>query len=286
MPLSTVSTAGGVIPNASGNDVKIVEGGGAGTLTLAAATTIVNTLQNTATATAVTVDLAGHQLVAGNGAIDSGVGLIAINAGAKSLTIGSSVAGGTVTCGTSGAFTLGLINAGGNSSVLDIKSAIVDNAGGGSVSVITLNTGTVILEGTNTFTGGLTVNSCTLVANAANAATGAAGNGNITVNSGGTISVTGDNALWGWAPGTTHTLQINAGGTVSTTSSSGQPERRRHEWWHAFQPPPPRPTTATGIWTAGASPPSATDPPPPSPAAPWCSPKPAARPSTSSPATP
>ena len=181
VPVSNVSTAAGVIPNASGNDVKIIEGAGSGTVTLASATTVVNTLQNTATATAVTVNLAGQQLVAGNGAVDAGVGLIGINAGATSLTIGSSVNDGTVTAGTSGAYTLGLINAGGNASVLDIRSAIVDNAGSGSVSVLELNTGKVIFEGTNTYTGTTTVGSGSTLQIGNGGTTGSFGAGNVEV---------------------------------------------------------------------------------------------------------
>ena len=128
LPISTVSTAGGVIPNTPGNDVQIIEGGGSGTVTLASSTTTVNTLTNMATATAVTINLAGQTLAAGNGAVDAGVGLIEVGAGASGLTIGASANDGTVTAGSSGAYTLGLVSANA-AAPLDIKSAIVDNAG-------------------------------------------------------------------------------------------------------------------------------------------------------------
>lgn len=158
VPLSTVSTSGGVIPNVPSNDVQIIEGGGSGLVTLGSATTGVNSLTNTATTTAVTVNLAGQQLVAGNGSVDAGVGLIEVGSGSTALTVGASVNDGTVTAGSSGAYTLGLISAN-PSSALDIKSSIVNNAGAGAVSVIVLNTGTVIMEGTNTYSGTTTIGS-------------------------------------------------------------------------------------------------------------------------------
>ena len=97
--LAAVSTAGGVIADNGGNsDVHITEGGGSGTLTLGSATTTVNTLVNTATATAATVNLAGKKLVVGNGALDAGVGLIEIG---ESTTLTADGVTTTTAAGTS-----------------------------------------------------------------------------------------------------------------------------------------------------------------------------------------
>ena len=187
-------------------------------------TTIVNTLQNTATATAVTINLAGQQLVAGNGAIDAGTGLIAINAGATSLTVGASANDGTVTAGSSGAFTLGLINAGGNASVLDIKSAIVDNAGGGSVSIITLNTGKVILEGTNIYTGTTKIGSGSTLQVGNGGTTGMLGSGNVEVDGSLVFNCSGVTFVFGSLTGSGSLTQSGTGTVVlgrNNTAYSG-----------------------------------------------------------------
>ena len=218
LPISTVSTAGGVIPNASGNDVQIIQGG-AGTVTLAGATTMVNTLVNTATTTAVTVNLAGQQLVAGNGAVDAGAGLIEIGTGATSMTIGSAVNDGTVTAGTSGAYALGLISANA-SSTLDIKSAIVNNAGGGAVSLITLNIGTVILEGTNTYTGTTTVGGGSTLQVGNGGTTGNLGAGNVEID--GTLKFNRSSAttVAGSLSGAGSLIQAGTGTTILAGATS------------------------------------------------------------------
>ena len=152
------------------------------------------------------------------------------NAGALGSTSGAlTVSGGTLDFGANAVTTRAVSLTGGTiqngtltGSSYATSSGTLSAVLAGSVSLTQNGSGTTrALRRTNTYTGGLTVNAGTLVANAANQATGAAGNGNITVNSGGTISVTGDNALWGYAPGTTHTLQINAGGLVTTGGNTG-----------------------------------------------------------------
>lgn len=219
VPLSTVTTASGVIPNAPSNDVQITEGGGSGVVTLASASTVVNSLLNTATTTAVTVNLAGQQLVAGSGSVDAGVGLIEVGSGAAAMTVGASPNDGTVTAGTSGAYTLGLISAN-PASTLDIKSSIVNNAGGGPVSVIVLNTGTVILEGTNTYSGTTTIGTGATLQVGNAGSTGSLGTGGVEVdgtlifNRSGTTTVSG--ALTGGGP----TTQAGTG-TVIFSGNNG-----------------------------------------------------------------
>lgn len=216
--LSTVATTSGTIPNAPSNDVQIAEGGGSGVIALASAATVVNSLTNTATSTVVTVNLAGQQLVAGTGAVDVGAGLIGIAPGATAMNIGAAVNDGTVTAGTSGNYTLGLISAN-PASTLDIKSSIVNNAGGGVVSVIILNTGTVTLEGVNTYSGTTTVGSGATLRMGNGGTTGNVGSGAVDV--GGTLvlnrsdAITFSNLLTG-----TGTLVQSGSGTVTIISNN------------------------------------------------------------------
>jgi autotransporter-associated beta strand protein len=79
-------------------------------------------------------------------------------------------------------------------------------------------TGTLTLTNINTYTGGTTVNTGTLFANAANTGSGAVGYGNVTVNSGGTITVGGDNSFVGYTTSGSLTVTINAGGIISDTN--------------------------------------------------------------------
>ena len=152
-----------------------------------------------------------------------GINSLTFNSGAGAFVIGGnafSLAGNITNSSTA-------LESLGNAITLTGATTVTTTAGGGYValsgvlsgagSIAESGTGTLTLSGANTYTGGLTVNSGTLVAATANGSSyGAAGNGNIVVNNGGTISVTGDNALWGSGQGTTtKSLQINAGGVVT-----------------------------------------------------------------------
>lgn len=85
----------------------------------------------------------------------------------------------------------------------------------GTGSLIKNNTGTLNINGSNPFTGSVTVNAGTLYANPANAATNRAFSfvSGIIVNSGGTLR-TGSNGLFGWDGTQEKTITVNAGGIL------------------------------------------------------------------------
>ena len=156
-----------------------------------------------------------------------GVNSLTFNSGAGAFVIGGnafSLAGNITNNST-------VLESLSNAITLTGATTVTTTTGGGNVtlsgvlsstgSLVKSGAGTLTLSGTNTYTGGLTVNAGTLVAATANGGNGAVGNGNITVNSGGTISVTTANGLWGFSQNLTHTLTINAGGTVNDVSSTG-----------------------------------------------------------------
>jgi len=73
----------------------------------------------------------------------------------------------------------------------------------------------------NTFTGGFMVNEGSVVTSKANGSTyGGAGNGNVVVNSGGTLRASGDNSLVGQTTSAAKSIRINAGGTVDSTGTT------------------------------------------------------------------
>jgi autotransporter-associated beta strand protein len=82
----------------------------------------------------------------------------------------------------------------------------------GPVAVQQNGTGTTILTAQNSYSGGTVVSAGSLVANGPNSPTSSLGTGNITINSGGTLLVNGDNAM-GYDP--SRVVTINAGGTLT-----------------------------------------------------------------------
>ena len=110
--------------------------------------------------------------------------------------------------------------AGANPTITVSNQTATITAGIGGIDGLTKNgTGALDLTYANTYTGGTTVNAGTLFANTGNTATGAVGNGNVTVNSGGTITVGGDNSFVGYGSSGSKTVTINAGGTISNTNT-------------------------------------------------------------------
>jgi autotransporter-associated beta strand protein len=113
-----------------------------------------------------------------------------------------------------------MILAGANPTITVSNQTATITAGIGGINGLTKNgNGALALTFVNTYTGGTVVNAGTLFANAANSATGAVGNGNVTVNSGGTITVGGDNSLVGYGTSGSKTVTINAGGRISNTNA-------------------------------------------------------------------
>lgn len=172
--VTRLSSGTKVIPSGAGSVVRIIDGTGtAANITAAAGTVDIQTLFQTSTATAATVDLTSSTLRLG------AAGEILTGSGSSALTVQN----GTLTAGGA-ANTAGEIFAGAGGGAINITSSLADN-GTGAVSV--RSSGTVTLtKDANTYTGGTTVNGGTLTASATTTAGAKTtfGTGSITVNNG------------------------------------------------------------------------------------------------------
>jgi fibronectin-binding autotransporter adhesin len=143
---------GGTLVDGTGTSVRIT--GAAGAVTtggIAGDTLTINTLSR-AVAGLATIDVAGKTLRIRNGVLS--------NASSGGITIGTAANSGNMTAGAAidTAATLEFNNPGGN---VTVNSTITNN-GTGAVSVVKLSAGELILSGTNTYTGGTTVNGGTI----------------------------------------------------------------------------------------------------------------------------
>jgi autotransporter-associated beta strand protein len=135
-----------VIANAATTNVRIIEGTGSpASITLGAATTTINTLNQSASGGtgAATIDPAGQTLR---------TNAILVGTGAGALTIGAGTNNGTLSAATAGGELL-LIN--NTANTLTINSVIADNTTASSLT--TYGAGTVTLAGANTYTGATTI---------------------------------------------------------------------------------------------------------------------------------
>jgi autotransporter-associated beta strand protein len=170
-----------VIADGSAVHVRIVEGDGSPAyITLGAATTTINTLNQSAVGGtgAATIDPAGRTL---------GTNAVLVGAGAGELTIGTGTDNGSLTAATAGG-NLALIN--NTANTLTVNSVIADNTAASTLSMV----GNVTLNGNNTYAG-------------------------VTYFSGGTLVIGDGNALGDTAAGTTvsggGTLALQGGITVA-----------------------------------------------------------------------
>jgi autotransporter-associated beta strand protein len=144
----------GVIPNTSTANVRITEGTGApGNITLAAATTSVETLNQSISGgtSAATITLAGQTLRT-NG--------ILMGPTAGALTIGTSVNSGTLA--TAALASSSVIVTNNSSNLLTINSVIANISGTHTTSLVKTGTGVLVLTGLNTYTGGTTLQDGTI----------------------------------------------------------------------------------------------------------------------------
>ena len=143
--VTRLSSGTKAIADGSTTNVRIIEGTGSlANITLGAATTTINTLNQSSTGGTATLDAAGQTLrVAG----------ILAGSGSSALTIGTAANDGTLTAATSGGELI-LQNYSGNT--LTINSVIANNT---TASGLTQSgTGTTVLAGTNTYTGKTVIN--------------------------------------------------------------------------------------------------------------------------------
>jgi fibronectin-binding autotransporter adhesin len=200
-----------VIANSAASNVRIREGtGSAGNLTLAAATTTINTLnQSTVDGTsAATIDAAGKILRLG------AAGSILVATGAGSLTIGTVANSGTLTAG-------GTDNTAGDvAAIIDsangaIINSVLANNGSGAVTLTKLGTGTLTLGGANTYSGTTTVSAGTLSLSGSGSSVGnlnVTGTSTLNVLGGSTvINATSGNTLFGGTSGNNASVSITGG---------------------------------------------------------------------------
>lgn len=195
-------TGGGtvVVPNTATAEVRIQEGGSAGSPNyLAAAATTINSLLMNAGTTASTIKMnqnsANDTLVVGNGAGANGA--VRVASGAQGLTIGQSVGQGILTAGSSGASTLDLITQNASASQGIVVNSVVGNGSSASVAVSAGGSGgTVTLYATNTFSGNLAI-----------------GDGTMEIGGGGKLTSAGNYA---------GTIAVGIGGTLKYNSSANQ----------------------------------------------------------------
>ena len=167
--------AGGANPNivdGSTTNVRIQNDGTSGAIGLSAGTTTVNTVLQNNASFATTVDTATKALVT-NG--------IMIGSGKEALTIGVAVGDGSLKTATVGNLVLTNNNA---SKTLTVNAPIIVNSTSGLST-----TGNVLLNGANTFTGGIGIGNGTLEIGGAGSLTAGTYAGAIQIGGGGTLKI-------------------------------------------------------------------------------------------------
>lgn len=209
--VTRLSSGTKVISDGSSSNVRIVDGTGtAANITLGASTTTstttINTLNQSATGGTVTIDPAG-QTLAVNG--------ILVGSGASGLTIGNGTNNGTLMSATAGGE---LVLSNFSTNGLTINSVVANNS---SATALTKSgTGTVTLNGSNTYSGNTTINAGTL---ALGASASIANSPVINVQAGATLNVSAVTGGWtvqGSGTSARQTLTGSGGVTGATTIGS------------------------------------------------------------------
>ena len=144
----------------------------------------------------------------------SPAGILAANGGVN-VTGSGTIAGGKLISSASGGLAINISA----SQSLTVASVVADPTGG-STSLVKGGNGTLVLSGTNTYTGGTTIQSGTLQL----VGTGALGNGGVTLGSGGILDLGGNNlAVSSLVSSTGSTVTDNSAssGTTTLTLASG-----------------------------------------------------------------
>ncbi|CAN5667549.1 autotransporter-associated beta strand repeat-containing protein [soil metagenome] len=145
------------------NNVRIIDGGTSGPITLALATTNINTLNQSASGGLATIDMTSKTLRLG---VSGGV---LVGSGAGALTIGTAVNQGTLTAGGNLTGVAGSLTFTNLSATNDITvNSVIANNGAGIVGLTKEGVGRLMLNGSNTYSGATTINSGTLQAGGSN----------------------------------------------------------------------------------------------------------------------
>lgn len=156
---STGPNAVGPLPNNANANVRIVNGGTSGNITLAATSTFINTLLQSATGEAIIEVPTGSTLRLGPS------GGIMLAAGAGNLTIGTTANSGNLSAGGSTTGTPGqlIFTDQAGTQTTTVNTVLRDNGTGGTVSVVKNGPGLLILAATSsTHTGGTSLNGGTI----------------------------------------------------------------------------------------------------------------------------
>jgi fibronectin-binding autotransporter adhesin len=206
----------GTIADDSTTNVRIIEGTGTpGNITLGAATTTINTLlqSDSGGTSAATVDVSSSTLRTGGIVMLSAAGALTVGTAPNSGTLTAAIAGGDLTLTNNSV-----------GSPMTLNSAIADNTSASSLSKA--GAGTVILNGTNTYTGPTTVTEGTLRLGGALASTTVTVSngtlqtaGNLAAATAVTLSGTSTFDLFGGSQ--TLASLVNAAGNTITNTSSG-----------------------------------------------------------------
>lgn len=205
-----------IADNASSN-VRIIEGSGsAGNITLGSSITAINTLLQTDVggASAASVAIGATETLRTGGVV--------ITSSAGALTVGTTPNVGTLTAATEGGGVILTNNS--SSNPMTINSAVADNVSASTLSKAGI--GTVILSGSNTYTGQTTVTDGTLRLGGTSASSGVVVT-NGTLQSAGNLSATtavtlsGSSTLDLFGASQTVASLANVAGNILTNSSAG-----------------------------------------------------------------
>jgi len=203
---------GGANPTIASNtalNYGINAAGASGSVTLASGTTNINTLtQNFSTASV--IDASGKALRVGTS------GGVFITPGNAALTIGTAVNSGSLTAGGSAANVAGELILGNFSTGALTINSIVANNGTGAVSLTKTGGGQAVISGSNTFTGGTTLNAGLLTVSNTAALGAAARALRLT---GGTLDLATDTTVNAW--NTTVSAPVTILSNKATAASAG-----------------------------------------------------------------